>query len=103
MYARWADGFNAIGDVTSMEEWRGREMRLEVGGRSVSGTTSAYRAGPDDLIAGIGAMTTLFPGDVITLGATSARIRVSRAEYESGIEVLGSIDGLGEVRTTIRG
>jgi len=103
MYARWADGFNAIGTVTSAAQWRGREMRLEVGGRSATGTTSAYRAGAEDLITAIGAMTTLFPGDVITLGATSARIRVSRAQYESGIEVRGSIDGLGEVRATIRG
>lgn len=101
MYGRWADGFNVVGDrLTPLpdHDWRGRAMSLAIGDREVSTTTSAYLAGPDDLIRTISAMITLFPGDVITLGSTAARLVLTRAEYEAGVVVHGDIAGLGEVR-----
>ncbi|TDE14242.1 fumarylacetoacetate hydrolase family protein [Jiangella asiatica] len=100
MYGRWADGFNVVGDpLTPLPEhdWRDRGMSLQVGDRVVSGSTSEYVAGPDDLIRTISAMITLFPGDVITLGSTAARLVLTRDEYEAGVVVRGKIDGLGEV------
>jgi hypothetical protein len=39
-------------------------------------------------------MTTLFPGDVITLGSTSARIRVPSG---ASVRAVGRIEGFGEV------
>ncbi len=104
MYGRWADGFNVVGDALvplPEHDWRGRAMSLEVGDRVVSGSTSAYLAGPGDLIATISAMITLFPGDVITLGWTAARLVLTRDEYEAGVVVRGAIEGLGEVRADL--
>lgn len=102
MYARWADGFNAIGPVTAVADWSGRAMSLEIGEQRASGSTSTYVAGPDALVAAIGAMTTLFPGDVVTLGSSGVRLRIPRADYERGIQVRGDVDGLGEVVLTLR-
>jgi len=104
MYGRWADGFNVVSDTLvplPRHDWRGRELSLRIGDRVVSGSTSGYLAGPDDLIRTISAMITLFPGDVITLGWTAARLVLTRDEYEAGVVVHGAIVGLGEVRAEI--
>lgn len=104
MYGRWADGFNVTGErVVPLPEhdWRGRSTSLEAGDRVVTGSTSAYLAGPDDLIQTISAMITLFPGDVITLGWTAARLVLTRDEYAAGVVVRGAIEGLGEVRADL--
>ncbi|PZF84760.1 fumarylacetoacetate hydrolase family protein [Jiangella anatolica] len=104
MYGRWADGFNVVGAPLVPlpdHDWRGRAMSLEVGSRAVSGSTSDYLAGPGELISTISAMITLFPGDVITLGSTTARLRLTRAEYEAGVVVRGGIEGLGQVHAAI--
>ncbi|TDC54606.1 hypothetical protein E1212_02355 [Jiangella ureilytica] len=104
MYGRWADGFNVVGDALvplPEHDWRGRAMSLEVGDRVVSGSTSDYLAGPGDLIRTISAMITLFPGDVITLGSTAARLVLTRDEYDAGVVVRGGIEGLGEIRADL--
>ncbi|WP_116953000.1 fumarylacetoacetate hydrolase family protein [Jiangella endophytica] len=104
MYGRWADGFNVVGErLTPLpdHDWRGRALSLAIGDRVVSGTTSEYLHGPDDLIRTISAMITLFPGDVITLGWTATRLLLTRDEYEAGIVVRGEIEGLGEVSAEI--
>lgn len=101
MYGRWADGFNVVTPTPTPladHDWRDRRMTLMIGDREVTGSTSQYLAGPDDLIRTISAMITMFPGDVVTLGATTARLVVTRAEYEAGVVIRGGIDGLGEVR-----
>ncbi len=103
MYGRWADGFNVVGDVLPVDDWRGRDLTLRIGDRVAGGSTSAYLAGPDDLIRTISAMITLFPGDVITLGSTAARLDLTRDEYEAGVVIRGGIEGLGDVTVTIPG
>lgn len=104
MYGRWADGFNIAATPVPLpsHDWRDREMTLRVGDREIRASTSAYVAGPDELIGVISAMITLFPGDVITLGATTARLEVTREEYAAGVVVHGAIDGLGEASATLR-
>ncbi|PUB26270.1 2-keto-4-pentenoate hydratase/2-oxohepta-3-ene-1,7-dioic acid hydratase in catechol pathway [Promicromonospora sp. AC04] len=67
----------------------------------VHGSTAAYAAGPTELLAAISRMITLFPGDVVTLGATSARVRVTREQYAAGLDVTAGIEGLGTVRARI--
>ncbi|QHY98854.1 Ureidoglycolate lyase [Streptomyces sp. S4.7] len=104
VYGRWADAFNLMGETPvplPEHDWRGRAMSLKIGDQVVHGTTSQYIAGPDDLITTISSMITLFPGDVITLGATAAQIRVSRKEYENGLVVTGEIEGLGAVHAQL--
>lgn len=102
MYGRWADGFNVVGDLLPVDDWRGRDMSLRIGDRVARASTSDYLAGPDELIRTISAVITLFPGDVITLGATAARLDLTRDEYEAGVVIRGGIDGLGEVTATPR-
>lgn len=104
MYGRWADGFNVVATPLvplPEHDWRGRAMSLTAGSRVVNGSTSDYLAGPDDLIKTISAMITLFPGDVITLGATAARLVFSRDEYDAGLAVTASIEGLGDARAEL--
>lgn len=104
MYGRWADGFNVVGEALTPlpgHDWRGRAMTLEIGGRVASGSTSDYIAGPGELIRTISAMITLFPGDVITLGSTAARLVLTRDEYAAGVVVRGAIEGLGETRADL--
>ncbi|SDT47591.1 fumarylacetoacetate hydrolase family protein [Jiangella sp. DSM 45060] len=103
MYGRWADGFNVVGSLAPLpdHDWRGRAMSLTAGSRAAAGPTSEYLAGPDELIRTISAMITLFPGDVITLGSTAARLVLTRDEYEAGVVVRGGIEGLGEVYAEI--
>jgi 2-keto-4-pentenoate hydratase/2-oxohepta-3-ene-1,7-dioic acid hydratase in catechol pathway len=105
MYGRWADGFNVVGELTPLpaDDWRGRDMTLRIGDRLVACSTSDYVAGPGELIATIAAMITLFPGDVITLGATTARLDLTRDEYDAGVVIRGGIAGLGMVTVDLLG
>lgn len=98
VYGRWGDGFNVVGALEPRAAmWRGRRMRLEAGDASVSGSTDDYLDGAAELLATISAVTTLFPGDVILLGATAATLRLPA----TGGVVTGEIDGLGRVRAEI--
>ncbi|WP_298331386.1 fumarylacetoacetate hydrolase family protein [Haloactinopolyspora sp.] len=104
MYGRWADGFNVVRAAPAPlpdHDWQDREMTLHVGETVVRGSTSAYIAGPQRLLATISAMITLFPGDVITLGATEVRVVLSKDHYEAGVVVRGEIEGLGEVHAEL--
>ncbi|RII17872.1 Ureidoglycolate lyase [Streptomyces sp. YIM 130001] len=104
VYGRWADGFNIVGEhlvALDAHDWRERAMTLTIGDRVVHGTTSQYVAGPEELVTTISSMITLFPGDVITLGATATRLRISREEYEHGLVVGGEIEGLGTVQALL--
>lgn len=96
VYGRWADGFNVLPSVVGGEvgEWRERRMALTVGDEEVSASTSDYLFGPEDLIEAISAQSTLFPGDVVTLGSTTARVRVTA---ETPVRVAAAIDGLGAI------
>lgn len=112
VYGRWGDGFNVMADGQAdaprdwrdWRDWRGwrgwrdREMTLIVGDETIVGSTSDYLAGVGEIIETISAMTTLFPGDVITLGSTSARIVV---DPRQPVRVTGAIAGLGEVVTEV--
>ncbi|MFC8801480.1 fumarylacetoacetate hydrolase family protein [Promicromonospora sp. NPDC057138] len=114
-----------VGGPADPGGWSGREMLLRVEGpvdnprtgeagasgrhadgpdtdsTEVRGSTAAYAAGPRELLATISRMITLFPGDVITLGATAARLRVTREEYAAGLELTAGIEGLGTIRTRL--
>lgn len=97
VYGRWADGFNVVLDQPAewRTDWRDRLMAIDVNGETVTGSTSDYIAGPEELIETISAMTTLFPGDVITLGSTTTRITVPSGRP---VQATGRIEGIGEVR-----
>jgi 2-keto-4-pentenoate hydratase/2-oxohepta-3-ene-1,7-dioic acid hydratase in catechol pathway len=112
VYGRWADGFNVVlpaprplAPVAGLPDpggWAGREMWLRADGPGTEGaetygSTAAYAAGPGELLATISRMITLFPGDVVTLGATSARLLVTREAYAEGLRITARIEGLGTV------
>ncbi|MGO3191252.1 MAG: fumarylacetoacetate hydrolase family protein [Microbacterium sp.] len=97
MYARWADGFNVLGPISSGRRWRERAMVLTADGARAETSTSGYTRAPEDVLAAIAAMTTLFPGDVVTLGA-AARIRIPRDRWADGLDASAEIEGLGSVR-----
>jgi 2-keto-4-pentenoate hydratase/2-oxohepta-3-ene-1,7-dioic acid hydratase in catechol pathway len=116
VYGRWADGFNvmlpaprplaAVDRLPDPRGWSGREMRLRVegpgtNGAEVRGSTAAYAAGPGELLTTIARMITLFPGDVVTLGATAARVRVTRDEYAAGLDITAGVEGLAIIRTRL--
>lgn len=99
IYGRWPDGFNVVGDWRTGQgptRWWDRGMSMQIDGKTVRTTTNDYIAGPGELIEMINAITTLFPGDVITLGRSSAKLSV--AAHQS-VSVHGAIDGIGTVHT----
>ncbi|WP_129788675.1 fumarylacetoacetate hydrolase family protein [Promicromonospora panici] len=124
MYGRWADGFNVVlpapqplAPVRGLPDpggWSGREMWLRIAGPrgadaagsgaegiEVRGSTAEYAAGPGELLTTISRMITLFPGDVVTLGSTAARLRVTREEYAAGLDITAGIEGLATIRTHV--
>ncbi|MFI2364429.1 fumarylacetoacetate hydrolase family protein [Promicromonospora sp. NPDC019610] len=113
VYGRWADGFNVVlpapgpflpvAALPDPAGWWGREMWLTTAAGTVRGSTTEYAAGPGELLAAISRMITLFPGDVVTLGSASARVRVPREQYAAGLDVTAGIEGLGSVHTRIAG
>lgn len=72
-------------------------MVLTADGARAETSTSGYTRAPEDVLAAIAAMTTLFPGDVVTLGA-AARIRIPRDRWADGLDAAAEIEGLGSVR-----
>lgn len=102
MYSRWADGTNVVGPVVSEATWRHRTMTIAVGGERAVASTSDFVRSPVEACDAIAAMTTLFAGDVITLGAGRATIRVPLAAYADGLECRAAIEGLGEIHVRIR-
>lgn len=106
VYGRWADGFNVVLEQPAewRDDWQDRRMTLEVAGEQVTGSTSDYLAGPGELIETISAMTTLFPGDVITLGSTGARLRVPSTVLSAPdrpMRVTAEIEGLGAIHADL--
>lgn len=116
VYGRWADGFNAVlpapqplapaDGLPEAGDWSGREMWLRVEGpggvaaeAEVRGSTAVYAAGPSELLTTISRMITLFPGDVVTLGATAARLRVTPEQYAAGLDITAAVEGLPPIRT----
>lgn len=100
VYGRWADGFNIVLDRPApvVDDWRGRRMTVAVDGREVTASTSDYLVGVAELLASISPVTTLFPGDVITLGRTTARLLVPAT---GPVRITGAIDGLGDVHAEL--
>ncbi|MEV0895025.1 fumarylacetoacetate hydrolase family protein [Promicromonospora sp. NPDC050262] len=111
VYGRWADGYNVVlpapgpllpvGNLPDPAGWWGRETWLTTAAGTVRGSTAEYTAGPGELLATISRMITLFPGDVVTLGSASARVRVTREQYAAGLDVAAGVEGLGTVRARI--
>lgn len=106
VYGRWADGFNTItGNPVNMD-WNtvsGRKMTLEVEGiGSADGNTNEYYANIAETLSFITSYVTMFPGDVITLGHTCNRIKVPAEQIRDGMQIKGSIEGLGEVCFTLK-
>ncbi|MFJ3404517.1 fumarylacetoacetate hydrolase family protein [Promicromonospora sp. NPDC090134] len=113
VYGRWADGFNVVlpapgpllpvAALPDPAGWWGREMWLTTAAGTARCSTAEYAAGPGELLTTISRMITLFPGDVVTLGSASARVRVTREQYAAGLDVTAGIEGLGTVHARIAG
>lgn len=105
VYGRWADGFNVINPTpVSMNEAnvRGRKMTLTANGKTVAGSTDEYVCLSSDAFSFMSLYITLLPGDVVTFGHISERIRISSSEITDGMKIVGEIEGLGTVNFTIK-
>ena len=86
VYARWADGFNMIGGLTSLgdEEWRNRRCLIAVDGLgAVETNTADYLMSASEMLAYITRYITLFPGDVLTLGPLGRELGAIRRRTAS--------------------
>ena len=106
VYGRWADGFNTITGTPVSMDWNtvsGRKMTLEVEGiGSAEANTEEYYSSIADTLEFITSYVTMFPGDVITLGHTCNRIKIPADQIRDGMQIRGSIEGLGEVVLTLK-
>ncbi len=105
VYGRWADGFNAVADTPvpmRVKDAFRKAMTLSAGGQTVKNDTSEYICDAASVLEFISKYITLFPGDVITLGHTENRIRLSREEIADGTEIRGEIEDIGKVSFTLR-
>ena len=80
VYGRWADGFNVASQPPAMltaQELRNRRMTLTVPGiGQAESITDEYVFWAPQIIEYISRFITLFPGDIITLGKTSAQLEL---------------------------
>lgn len=106
VYGRWADGFNTILPKPVAGTWdqvNHAEMSLHVEGiGDAKGNTQEYLAGLPEALSFISTYITLFPGDVMTLGCIGDRIRIPKDQIKDGMQIKGSIAGLGEVCLTLK-
>ncbi len=94
VYARWADGFNIIGELSPLDDPLAHPCSLTLSGAdTVRGSTAEYRLNAAQVIAFISQYITLFPGDVVTLGATSQQLTLP-ADNADGVSIRAEIDGL---------
>ena len=105
LYGRWADGFNVVNPVPvpmSEAAVRGRRMTLTVDGKTVTGNTDEYVCLPSGAFSFMSLYITLLPGDVVTFGHISERIRIPAGEITDGMRISGEIEGIGSVSFTLK-
>ncbi|MBK8021035.1 MAG: fumarylacetoacetate hydrolase family protein [Chloroflexi bacterium] len=105
VYARWADGFNIIGALTALdaEGWTNRRCRIHVDGcDDVETNTANYLFAAAETLVYMTRYITLFPGDVIALGALGREIAIpAGSPLAPGTAGYAEIDGLGRAEFTI--
>lgn len=98
VYARWADGFNLVGQPQPIKDWRNRRCIIHLNGiGEISANTDDYLLSAAQVIAYMTRYITLFPGDVITLGSLGQRINLP-SDYPQQEQLAGyaEIEGLGQ-------
>ena len=107
VYGRWADNFNVILDrpvKLAPNDIYQRKMALEVEGfGKARGCTSEYVLSVSDVLRFVSRYTTLFPGDVITLGRIAARVTApAHALINEGVTIRASIEDMPEITLKIK-
>jgi 2-keto-4-pentenoate hydratase/2-oxohepta-3-ene-1,7-dioic acid hydratase in catechol pathway len=101
VYARWADGFNVVGQPVPASDLMNRACRVNVDGyETVTGSTAEYQHRAAKILSFISTYITLFPGDVVTLGRVSKLLTL--ALDSDLIDGFVEIDGLGRVDFQLR-
>lgn len=102
VYARWADGFNVVGDLVTLTDHAARTCVAGIDGvGEVQGHTAAYMVQAPALIAFISRYITLFPGDVVTLGRVGDLLTIPADAVTSGARGYAEVDGVGRVTFTL--
>lgn len=106
VYGRWGDGYNAVSDrpvALSTEAVRGRAMTLSVLGiGNVVGNTDEYLQLAPRVLSFLSGQITLFPGDVVTLGAVSRPLAIpADRSLEPDAAVQVEVEGIGTVESRI--
>lgn len=106
VYGRWADNFNVILDkpVNLSQTKTNRNMSIEIEGfGKADGSTSEYVLNIGQILEFITLYTTMFPGDVITLGRTAKRITVpAHTIINEGVIIRASIEDMPEVTLKVK-
>lgn len=102
VYGRWADGYNVILDQPlkrKSSEIRNLAMSLEIEGtRKIKGALNEYVVAAPKVLELVSKFITLFPGDVVTLGRVSERIKISAEKAaRKKIKGKGEIKSLGKI------
>ena len=105
VYGRWADHFNCVADMPVPMRWgsvSNLPMHLcveEVG--EAAGNTDEYVAAAPQALAFMCSYISMFPGDVITLGGVSKKIKIPKESITDGMKITGTIGSLGQVEITL--
>ncbi len=96
----WGDGFHRLGSTVPLSGLGdARPMRVWCSsGRQVETSTAAYRRGLGEMIAMVSRMTTLLPGDVVSLGPAGEGVSLPPSErLGNGVTLGAAVDGIGEI------
>ena len=106
VYGRWADNFNIMLEkpvAATWEEICGRSMHLSVEGMGeADANTDEYYSNIGETVSFITKFTTMFPGDVITLGHTKNRICIPKDKVFDGMKITAGLEGIGDIELTLK-
>ena len=102
----FADGFCCMGRPVPLGESGDlSDLSMMIGcsdGRRLETRTSEYRRGLGDMIEGVCHGTTVFPGDVFSLGRAGAPLFLDPdKKLPAGTTLTASVEGLGEISVDI--
>lgn len=101
VYPRWGDGYNIVGPLKPINGFKDKNIRLTVeNGTIVDDNTDEYWFDPGQILAQISRHTTLFPGDIITLGRLEKRLKFDSKVNRLKVKV--EIEGYTEFTTEIQ-
>ena len=106
VYGRWADNFNIMLEkpvAATWEEICGKSMHLSVEGMGeADANTDEYFSSIGETVSFVTKFTTMFPGDVITLGHTKNRICIPKDKVFDGMKITAGLEGIGDVELTLK-